>query len=77
MKPNSWRISQLCFRAIETIIDSVETGIPELNLPPMDPMNLEKLDFRFLNLSLDISNINQTGFKNLKLEKSEVDKDAR
>jgi len=64
-------------RAIETIIDSVETGIPELGLPPMDPMSLEQLDFRFFNLSLEVSNISQTGFKNFKLEKSVVDKDSR
>ena len=55
----------------------MENGIPELDLPPMDPMKLDQLDFRFLNLSLGISNISQTGFKNLKLEKSHVDKDAR
>ena len=64
-------------RAIEKLIETVETGIPELELPPMDPMNLEKLDFKFFNLSLEVSNISQTGFKNLKLEKSLVNKDAR
>merc|ERR1711971_1457702 len=64
-------------RAIETLIDSVETGIPELGLPPMDPMKLEQLNFRFFNLSLEVSNISQTGFKNLKLEKSVVDRDTR
>ena len=76
-KPTSWTISQLSFRSIETIIDSVETGIPELGLPPMDPMELEQLDFQFFNLSLEVKNISQTGFKNMKLEKSLVDKDAR
>ena len=77
MKLTSGTISQLSFRAIETLIDSVETGIPELGLPPMDPMKLEQLDFRFFNLSLEVSNISQTGFKNLKLEKSVVDRDSR
>lgn len=55
----------------------METGIPEFGLPPMDPMSLDHLGFRFLNLSLEASNITQTGFRNIKLEKSVVDKDAR
>ena len=59
------------------MLDTVETGIPQLGLPPMDPMDIEKLDFKFLNLSLELSDVSQKGFKNLKLEKSEVDKDAR
>ena len=67
----------MCFRALETIIDSVETGIPELSLPPMDPMSLEQLDFRFFDLTLAFTDIYMKGFKNLTLEKSLVDKDAR
>ena len=59
------------------MIETVETGIPQLGLPPMDPMDIEKLDFKFLNLSLELSDVSQKGFKNLKLEKSVVDKDAR
>ena len=59
------------------MLDTVETGIPQLGLPPMDPMDIEKLDFKFLNLSLELSDVSQKGFKNLKLEKSEVDSDAR
>ena len=59
------------------MIETVETGIPQLGLPPMDPMDIEQLDFQFLNLSLELSDVSQRGFKNLKIEKSEVDKDAR
>ena len=59
------------------MLDTVETGIPHLGLPPMDPMDIEKLDFKFLNLSLELSDVSQKGFKNLKLEKSKVDKEAR
>ena len=59
------------------MIETVETGIPQLGLPPMDPMDIEQLDFKFLNLSLELSDVSQRGFKNLKIEKSEVDKDAR
>ena len=59
------------------MIETVETGIPHLELPPMDPMDIEQLDFKFLNLSLELSDVSQKGFNNLKLEKSEVDKDAR
>ena len=55
----------------------METGIPELSLPPMDPMSLEQLDFRFFDLTLAFTDIYMKGFKNLTLEKSEVDKDAR
>ena len=65
------------FRTIEKIKDSVETGIPELSLPPLDPIHIQQLDFRFFNLTLDFIDIYMKGFKNFKLEKSQVDKDAR
>ena len=55
----------------------METGIPELSLPPLDPIHIKQLDFRFFDLTLAFTDIYMKGFKNLTLEKSEVDKDAR
>ena len=55
----------------------METGIAELNLPPLDPIHIQHLDFTFFNLTLDLNDVYMQGFKNFKLEKSQVDKDAR
>ena len=55
----------------------METGIAELSLPPLDPIHIQHLDFRFFNLTLDFNDVYMQGFKNFKLEKSQVDKDAR
>ena len=53
----------------------METGIPQLDLPPLDPINIQQIDFRFFNLTIEFHNVFMEGFKKFKLEKSEVDKD--
>ena len=55
----------------------MEAGIPQLDLPPLDPINIPQIEFRFFNLTIEFINVFMKGFKNFKLEKSAVDKDKR
>ena len=55
----------------------MQTGIAELGLPPLDPINIQQIDFRFFNLTIAFKDVEMEGFKNFKFEKSVVDKDER
>ena len=65
------------YRTIENFRGSMQTGIAELGLPPLDPINIQQIDFRFFNLTIAFKDVEMEGFKNFKLEKSVVDKDER
>ena len=65
------------FRTMEDFRDVMETGIEELDLPPLDPIYVEAINFRFFNLTIEILDVYMKGFRNFKLEKSNVDKDGR
>ena len=55
----------------------METGITQLDLPPLDPINIQQIDFRFFNLTIAFFDVFMEGFKNFRLEKSVVDKVER
>ena len=65
------------YRTIENFRGSMQTGIAQLGLPPLDPINIQQIDFRFFNLTIAFKDVDMEGFKNFKLEKSVVDKDRR
>jgi len=64
-------------QTMEDFRDVMETGIEELDLPPLDPIYVEAINFRFFNLTIEILDVYMKGFRNFKLEKSNVDKDGR
>ena len=70
------RLSLMC-RTMEDFRDVMETGVEELDLPPLDPIYVEAIEFRFFNLTIEILDVYMKGFRNFKLEKSNVDKDGR
>ena len=55
----------------------MDTGIPELGMPPLDPIHIDLIDFKFFNMTIEFVHIDMTGFKTFKLEKSSVDKAGR
>merc|ERR1711983_238315 len=55
----------------------MDTGIPELGMPPLDPIHIDLIDFKFFNMTIEFVHIDMTGFKTFKLEKSSVDKSGR
>merc|ERR1711936_120131 len=64
-------------QTMEDFRDVMETGIEELDLPPLDPIFVDAIDFRFFNLTIEILDVFVRGFRNFKLEKSSVDKSGR
>ena len=51
--------------------------MPELDVPPMDPIHIDRIDFRFFNLTIEFIDVYMQGFKNFTLEKSFVNKEER
>ena len=70
-------LSWIFIRLLETFRSLMETGIPELEVPPMDPIHIELIDFKFFNLTIEFLDVYMRGFKNFTLEKSSVDKEGR
>ena len=51
-------LQQMCSRTLEQFKEVMETGVPELGLPPLDPITLDVIDFKFFNMthqSLDVA----------------------
>ena len=55
----------------------METGVPELDLPVLDPIRLEQINFKFYNLTTQFNQVDVFGFKNFKLLDSTIDKQKR
>jgi len=62
---------------IENFRATMETGIPELQVPPLDPIHLNLIDFKFLNLTVEFFDLDLFGFKGFSLKSSSVDKKKR
>jgi len=56
---------------------TMDTGIPELDMPPLDPIHIDLIDFKFFNMTIEFVDIYMKGFKTFKLEKSTVDRSGR
>merc|ERR1719186_709596 len=55
----------------------METGVPELDLPPIDPMSINQIGFTFWNVTAEFSDTKLSGFKNFKMKYSNIDKQKR
>merc|ERR1719427_1154712 len=55
----------------------METGVPELDLPPIDPMSINQIGFTFWNVTAEFADTKLSGFKNFKMKYSKVDKQKR
>ena len=64
-------------RTIENFRATMETGVPELDLPVLDPIRLEQINFKFYNLTTQFNQVDVFGFKNFKLLDSTIDKQKR
>ena len=55
----------------------METGIPHLDLPPLDPMSIDRIGFTFWNLTAEFLDTKLRGFKGFRMKYSRVDKQKR
>ena len=65
------------FRTIENFRETMESGVPEIQLPPLDPIHLDLIDFKFYNLTMDFMDLDLFGFKGFSLKSSKIDKKKR
>ena len=63
-----------CYRTFEVMRDVMEVGVPELNIPVLEPVFLGLIDFKFYNLTVQFIDISMKGFKTFKLIDSHLNK---
>ena len=61
------------FRIIEDFKPIMPTGVPELNLPPMDPLSVDLIDFKFFDATVEFRNSILVGFQKMNVKYSRVD----
>ena len=54
----------------------MEVGVPEMNIPVLEPVFLGLIDFKFYNLTVQFIDITMKGFKSFKLLDSHLNKTA-
>jgi len=64
-------------QTLENIRDVMETGIPQLQLPPLDPIYLKSIGFKFYNLTVEFLEVDLFGFKGFSLSSSKINKKSR
>jgi len=64
-------------QTIENFRETMESGVPEIQLPPLDPIHLDLIDFKFYNLTMDFMDLDLFGFKGFSLKSSKIDKKKR
>ena len=55
----------------------MNVGVPELGLPPLDPMTVDRIQFRFWNVTAEFSDTVMAGFKQFVIRSSQIDKQQR
>ena len=63
-----------CYRTFEVMRDVMEVGVPELNIPVLEPVFLGLIDFKFYNLTVQFIDVSMKGFKTFKLLDSHLNK---
>ena len=56
--------------------DVMEVGVPEMNIPVLEPVFLGLIDFKFYNLTVQFIDVTMKGFKSFKLLDSHLNKTA-
>jgi len=64
-------------KTFENFRPTMETGVPELDLPPIDPMSINQIGFTFWNVTAEFADTKLSGFKNFKMKYSNIDKQKR
>jgi len=64
-------------QTLENFKLTMSTGIPELGMPPLDPIHIKLIDFKFFNMTIEFVDIDLEGFKTFQLKKSTVDRTGR
>ena len=63
------------FSVFEDFRPIMESGVPELAIPPVDPMVVDKIAFNFWNVTAEFLNTTLRGFKQFSTRYSRIDKD--
>jgi len=64
-------------QTLENFRPTMETGVPELNLQPLEPMVIDQIGFKFWNVTAEFLDTKLSGFKKFQMKYSKVDKQQR
>ena len=51
----------------------MKTGVPDLDLPPLDPLAVPKIDFKFFDATVEFNDAQLIGFQQMIINYSKVD----
>ena len=55
----------------------MESGVPELNLPPLDPLAVDHITFKFFDATVEFNEVLFMGFKENIVKYSRIDPDEK
>ena len=64
-------------RILEDFTSVLGTGVPELSMPPMDPMRVNHMEFNMFDATVEFDESSFSGFKNMIVESSRLDSDKK
>ena len=55
----------------------MKTGVAELGLPPLDPMTIDQIEFKFWNVTAAFADTRLNGFQKFVMKYSNIDRKER
>ena len=74
MNLDSYCLNLILRSTFEVMREVMEVGVPEMNIPVLEPVFLGLIDFKFYNLTVQFIDITMKGFKSFKLLDSHLNK---
>jgi len=70
-------VSTCSAETFENFRPTMKTGVPELDLPPLDPMTIDQILFKFWNVTAAFANTQLNGFQKFEMKYSNIDRKER
>jgi len=64
-------------QVLEDFKPVMKTGVPELSLPPMDPLAVDHIEFKLFEATVEFNDVLFSGFQNMIVRSSKVDSDKK
>ena len=55
----------------------MDTGVPELSLPSMDPLMVDHMEFKLFDATVEFNDFILSGFQDMIVQSSEIDSDKK
>ena len=65
------------YRILEDFRSVMDTGVPELSLPSMDPLMVDHMEFKLFDATVEFNDFILSGFQDMIVQSSEIDSDKK